>query len=41
LRLPTTARYPDVRLTLVRFATGERLPLNGSAVSRTMPPWKP
>jgi hypothetical protein len=35
------AFYPDLRLTLIRFATGERLPLNGSTVPFSMPAWKP
>jgi Tol biopolymer transport system component len=35
------AFYYDLRLTLIRFATGEKLPLNGSTVPFSMPAWKP
>lgn len=33
--------YEDLRLTLVRFETGEMLPLNRSTVSFSMPAWMP
>jgi hypothetical protein len=35
------AWYPDLRITLIRVSTGERLPLNGSTAAFSMPAWKP